>query len=42
VQWHWDKIGLDKALHKKVQKMIKWSPWHAMTPMIFEKTFDKL
>jgi len=29
VQWHWDKIGLSKARHDEVSRMINWSPWNA-------------
>lgn len=29
IQWHWDKIGLSKAKHDEVSKMVKWYPWEA-------------
>lgn len=30
VQWHWQKIGLDKEEHDRISSLIKWEPWGAM------------
>jgi len=30
IQWHWKKIGLDKAEHDRISSLIEWEPWGAM------------
>lgn len=30
IQWHWNKIKLNKTVHDKVSSLVKWNPWLAM------------
>ena len=36
VQWHWDKVGVDKQLHEEIKNLVKWYPWNAMTNKVEE------